>query len=141
MKPAWDELGEEYSSSSSVIIGDVDCTADDTKEICDAIGVKGYPTVKYFTSETPETGEAYNGGRSINDLKTFVEETLSKRCDIADTLTCSDQEVAYIEKMRAKSGDDVAKELKRLDDMLKSAKMAADKKTWMVQRLAILKQM
>ena len=93
MKPAWDELGDEYADSNSVIIGDVDCTADDTKEICDKIGVKGYPTVKYFTAETPEEGEAYNGGRSVNELKTFVEETLSKHCDIADTLTCTDQEV------------------------------------------------
>lgn len=78
----------------------------------------------------------------MGELTTFVEESLSKHCDIADSLSCSDQEVAYTEKMRAKSGDDVAKELKRLDDMLKGgAKMAADKKTWMVQRLSILKQM
>lgn len=141
MKPAWDELGDELVDSTSVIIGDVDCTLDETKEICDKIGVKGYPTVKYFTAETPEEGESYSGGRSINELKTFVEETLSKHCDIADASSCTDQEVAYIEKMRAKSGDDVAKELKRLDEMLKTAKMAADKKTWMVQRLSILKQM
>lgn len=28
MKPAWDELGELYAASSSVLIGDVDCTAE-----------------------------------------------------------------------------------------------------------------
>lgn len=141
MAPAWGELGDEYADSNSVVIGDVDCTADDTKEICEQIGVKGYPTVKYFNSETPEDGEAYNGGRTVDELKTFVEESLSKHCDIADTLSCTDQEVAYIEKMRLKSGDDVAKELARLDNMLKTAKMAADKKSWMVQRLSVLKQM
>ena len=27
MKPAWDQLGDEYESSGSVVIGDADCTA------------------------------------------------------------------------------------------------------------------
>ena len=26
MKPAWDKLGDEYKSSKTVLIGDVDCT-------------------------------------------------------------------------------------------------------------------
>eukprot|EP00615_Pteridomonas_danica_P009228 CAMPEP_0114358214 /NCGR_PEP_ID=MMETSP0101-20121206/22151_1 /TAXON_ID=38822 ORGANISM="Pteridomonas danica, Strain PT" /NCGR_SAMPLE_ID=MMETSP0101 /ASSEMBLY_ACC=CAM_ASM_000211 /LENGTH=179 /DNA_ID=CAMNT_0001501249 /DNA_START=18 /DNA_END=554 /DNA_ORIENTATION=+ len=130
MKPAWDELGDAYADSSSVVIGDVDCTADETKEICGKIQVQGYPTVKYFTSETGESGEAYSGGRSINDLKTFVEESLVQTCDISNNDNCSEKEIAYVEKMRAKSGDDVAKELNRLGEMLKTAKMAADKKVW-----------
>jgi protein disulfide-isomerase A6 len=35
MKPAWDELAEIYSASSSVLIGDVDCTADESKDLCE----------------------------------------------------------------------------------------------------------
>jgi hypothetical protein len=33
MKPAWDQLGDEFAGSSSVLIGDVDCTADG-EELC-----------------------------------------------------------------------------------------------------------
>lgn len=33
MKPAWDQLGDEFAGSSSVVIGDVDCTADG-EELC-----------------------------------------------------------------------------------------------------------
>ena len=37
MKPAWDELAEIYSASSSVLIGDVDCTADESKDLCEGM--------------------------------------------------------------------------------------------------------
>ena len=50
MKPAWDALGDLYSSSSTVIIGDVDCTADNAKELCEKYGVQGFPTIKHAAS-------------------------------------------------------------------------------------------
>ncbi|KAJ1477926.1 thioredoxin-like protein [Baffinella frigidus] len=46
IKPFWEELGTEYESSSSVIIGDVDCTVE--TGLCSKQGVSGYPTIKYF---------------------------------------------------------------------------------------------
>lgn len=141
MKPAWDQLGDAHADSASVLIGDVDCTSEDGKPVCDGAGVKGYPTIKYFTAETGEDGESYNGGRSFDGLNTFVEETLSKGCVVSDASTCDEKEVAYVEKMKAKDAAAVAKELGRLEEMLKTAKMAADKKKWMAQRLAILKQL
>ena len=39
MKPAWDELAEIYSASSSVVIGDVDCTADESKDLCEGMSI------------------------------------------------------------------------------------------------------
>ena len=141
MAPAWNQLGEAFADSSSVLIADVDCTSDGGKGVCEEAGVKGYPTIKYFTAETGEDGESYQGGRSFEALQEFVESDLNKGCDVADTATCDEKEAAYVEKMRAKGADAVAKELTRLGDMLKTAKMAADKKKWMAQRLAILKQL
>ena len=40
MKPAWDQLGDEFAGSSSVVIGDADCTASG-EEICQTFGIKG----------------------------------------------------------------------------------------------------
>jgi len=74
MKPAWDQLGDEYASSSSVVIADVDCTTE--QDLCSKYDVKGYPTIKYFTSETDEKGADYSGGRSFDDLKKFVADSL-----------------------------------------------------------------
>jgi thiol-disulfide isomerase/thioredoxin len=48
LAPDWDSLAEQYSSSSSVLIGSVDCTAVEAKELCEDYGVQGYPTLKYF---------------------------------------------------------------------------------------------
>jgi len=137
-----DQLGETFADSSSVVIGDVDCTSDGGKEVCNDAGVKGYPTIKYFTAETGEDGESYSGARDFAGLNKFVEEKLAKGCDVKDTTTCTETEVAYVEKMKGK-GDAaaIAKELTRLTEMLKTGKMAADKKTWMVQRMNILKQL
>lgn len=140
MKPAWDQLSEEFAGSSSVLIGDVDCTADDGKPVCDEVGVKGYPTVKYYTVETGEKGEDYKGARTFDALKTFTEETLAKGCSVADESTCDEQELAYLKKMKEKSKEENSKELGRISEMLKTAKMAVDKKQWMAKRLNILKQ-
>lgn len=62
MKPAWDQLGSEYADSTSVLIGDADCTAGG-KSLCEEFDVKGYPTIKYFTADTGAKGGDYNGGR------------------------------------------------------------------------------
>lgn len=138
MKPDWDKLGEEYASSSSVVIGDADCTASG-KEICSDMGVSGYPTIKYFTAETGAEGKPYQGGRSFDDLKKFVDENLAAKCLIDDTEGCTDKELKFMEKMK---GDDaaVAKQLARLKKM-KGNSMKPELKTWLFQRLAILEQL
>ena len=98
MKPAWDALGSEYAHSSSVVIGDADCTVE--KDLCSAQGVSGYPTIKYYTAETGRDGAAYNGGRDEAGLRTFAEETLAKACDVTDESTCDEKEIKYINKMK-----------------------------------------
>ena len=55
MQPDWDSLASAFEDSKKVLIADVDCTAAG-KPLCDKYGVRGYPTIKYFTSETAEDG-------------------------------------------------------------------------------------
>jgi protein disulfide-isomerase A6 len=93
MKPAWDQLGDEYSSSSSVIVADVDCTVE--QDLCSNYDVKGYPTIKYFTAETDAKGADYSGGRSFDDLKQFVSDELEVKCLLSDTAGCSEKEVEF----------------------------------------------
>ena len=138
MKPAWDQLGDEYASSSSVIIGDADCTASG-KSLCDANDVRGYPTIKYFNSENPD-GKDYSGGRSFDALKEFVSENLEVKCLLDNTEGCSDKEKEFMGKWKEKSADDVKAQLTRLQGMA-SGKMTPDLKKWLNQRMSILKQM
>lgn len=137
MAADWHNLGDEYAGSS-VLIGDVDCTADG-EELCTKYEVRGYPTIKYFKDGDMD-GEDYQGGRDFDSLKKFVEENLEAMCDIGDQKDCTDKEKAYIEKMKAKTAADWTAQITRLDGM-KGDSMKSELKLWLNQRLRILKQM
>jgi len=138
MKPAWDQLGDAYAGSSSVLIADVDCTSDEGQSVCNDNGVSGYPTIKYFTAETGKKGEDYSGGRSFDDFDKFVKEKLAKKCDPKTREDCDDREKEYIDKMLAKGQEKIATELKRLDGMT-SGDMKPDKKAWLMKRISVLR--
>jgi len=138
LKPIWEELGDEYNAdSSAVLIGDVDCTDDGSKDLCEKFGVSGYPTIKYFADGDAD-GKDYQGGRDIDSLKAHVEEHLQVQCDANDPGEgCSDKEKAYIEKMKAKTEAEQQAQLERLTKMQGSS-MKAELKQWLSQRLRIL---
>jgi len=100
MKPDWDALASEYESSPTVLIADVDCTAGG-KPLCEKYGVKGYPTIKTFRAGDTE-GEAYDGGRSAEDLKKHAE-TLGPACSIEHKDLCSAEQLTQLEKYAAMS--------------------------------------
>ena len=137
MKPAWDAVSAEVGSST-VIMADVDCT--EHEAVCSKHGVKGYPTIKYFTAETGPEGKDYQGGRSEADLRKFVAEELQAQCQVADPSGCDDKEKAYIEKFTAKGADAAKKELTRLQSM-NAAHLAPATRKWLGQRINILNQM
>ena len=41
MKEDWDKLMQKYEGHASALVGDVDCTADESKELCETHGVQG----------------------------------------------------------------------------------------------------
>lgn len=140
MKPDWDRLGDAFEGSSSVLIGDVDCTTDEGKEVCNTAGVRGYPTIKYYTAETGPEGESYQGARSFDALEGFVKDKLEVQCDVADPSSCDEKEQGYITKMQAKTAEEVQAQLTRLEAM-KGSDMKPELKVWLMKRLAILKQL
>mmetsp|Transcript_117227 Transcript_117227/g.332179 ORF Transcript_117227/g.332179 Transcript_117227/m.332179 type:complete len:148 (-) Transcript_117227:71-514(-) len=137
MKPAWDKLGLAFGGSPTVLIADVDCTADDAKSVCSDHDVGGYPTIKYFTAETGKKGEKYSGGRSFDDLEKFTKEKLARKCDPKTKEDCDGKEAAYIDKIAGKGEAYWTKESERLKGM-KEGDMKDDKKTWLMKRIAIL---
>jgi len=70
MKPAWDTLMNEYADSSTILVADVDCIGAG-KPLCDEVGVKGFPTIKFGD---PGNLESYKGGRDVESLKNFASE-------------------------------------------------------------------
>ena len=72
MAPAWDKLAEIFKNEPTVTIADCDCDAAVNKPVAEAVGVQGFPTIKFYQ----EGGEAqdYQGGRTLEDLVAFVNE-------------------------------------------------------------------
>jgi protein disulfide-isomerase A6 len=136
MKPAYDKLGDEFASSSSVAIVDVDCTKE--QDLCSKHEVRGYPSIKYWLDGERKD---YQGGRSYDDLKKFVTDTLERKCDVNDPSACTDKEKKFIELRKSKDAAANTKELERLTKMASGGSMKADLKQWLHQRLNILKQL
>jgi hypothetical protein len=115
MKPDWDKLMKEYEGSSTVLIADVDCTAGG-KELCNSVGVRGYPTIK---SGDPNDLQDYKGGRSYNDLKKHAE-TLGPTCGPANLDLCDAEKKAKIEEFMALSPE-------KRDELIKEKEAASEK--------------
>ena len=117
MKPDWDKLMAEYKDSPTAAVVDVDCTAGG-KSLCDANGVRGYPTIKYGD---PSDLQDYKGGRSLKDFQKFAEENLKPVCSPANIDLCDDAKKAEIAKLQGMSSSDLDAKIKEKEDEQKAA--------------------
>merc|ERR1712222_174282 len=93
----------EYKDHSSILIADVDCTAEG-KPLCDVSGVKGFPTIKYGD---PNSLEDYEGGRDFKSLQKFANENLGPRCGPANLDLCDAAKKQQIEEFMKLSLSDL----------------------------------
>lgn len=107
MKPDWDKLMDAFAGSSTQLIADVDCTTEG-KPLCDANGVRGYPSIKWGD---PAALEDYKGGRDFKSLEKFAKENLKPMCSPKNIDLCEDDKKAEIEKFQAMSATE-------LDDLI-----------------------
>lgn len=94
MKPDWEKLAEEWDGNAVGLVAEVDCTADG-KPLCDANGVRGFPTLKYGD---PTNLEDYQGSRSYNDLSKFAKDNLKPVCSPSNIDLCDDEKKKQIEE-------------------------------------------
>ncbi|OQO14463.1 Protein disulfide-isomerase tigA [Cryoendolithus antarcticus] len=73
LAPTWEKLATDFVSEKEVLIAKVDCEAPNAKATAQEAGVKSYPTIFYYP-EGSTTGVPYSGGRSEEDLVTFINE-------------------------------------------------------------------
>tara|TARA_B100000683_G_scaffold62429_1_gene60806 strand:- start:369 stop:1016 length:648 start_codon:yes stop_codon:yes gene_type:complete len=106
MKPAWDSLMQEYESSETILIADVDCIGAG-KPLCEANGVQGFPTVKYGD---PSALEDYKGARDLDSLKVFAGD-LKPVCNVATFENCDDAQTEAIKELKADSIDNLEKKV------------------------------
>mmetsp|Transcript_6356 Transcript_6356/g.19204 ORF Transcript_6356/g.19204 Transcript_6356/m.19204 type:complete len:210 (-) Transcript_6356:254-883(-) len=140
MKPAWDQLAEAWKDSSSVLIGEVDCTAAGGDKLCADNGVEGYPTIKYFTEESGRGGYSYSSSRDFETLNSFVEDELHRECNVKTKESCSRKELAYVTKMVDQGQEKWAGEAKRLQGLLDKP-TTPEQHDWLLKRHSILEQL
>jgi uncharacterized coiled-coil protein SlyX len=124
MKPAWDKLIEEFKDSKTALVADVDCTAGG-QALCNEIGVRGYPTIKYGD---PSNLEDYKGGRDFDSLKKFAEENLGPTCGPANLDLCDAEKKAEIEKYQKMSVAELEVSIKEKTESME--KLESDFKTF-----------
>jgi|MDSY01.2.fsa_nt_gb protein disulfide-isomerase A6 len=121
MASAWNELGDEYATSETVVIADVDCTKDESKALCQKLGVGGYPTIKYFTGATAADGEKYSGGRDYASLSTWAKDNLGPSCDPENIEFCDDTQKAAMKAKQALSDSQLDAEIEAIETEIKDA--------------------
>merc|ERR1711871_1345232 len=126
MKPAWDQLMEEFKDSKTAVVADVDCTVH--QDLCGKHGVQGYPTIKYGD---PNNLEDYQGGRSFEDLQTFAKENLGPSCGPANLDICDAEQKKSVEEAMALSAEDLDKKIaegeKKVEDAESTFKSEVEK--------------
>jgi Thioredoxin len=110
MKPAFDQLAEEFKDSPSILIADVDCTSDGGKPLCQEFGVRGYPTLKYGD---PSDFQPYQSGRDFESLKKFVTENLKP--------ACGPEQLSALKELQALPSDKLEEKLAAAQAELKEA--------------------
>ena len=122
MKPDWDELGDEYEKSKKVLIGDVDCTVETNKQLCEDQGIEGYPTLKYYTPGD-RAGSVYEGSRDLKDLKAFVK-TLGPACGPAYLKRCNETQRAELDGYMAMPAEELQAKHDEVTAKIKEAEEA-----------------
>jgi Thioredoxin len=120
MAPDWEKLAKEWDGNKVGLVAEVDCTTEG-KPLCDANGVRGFPTLKFGD---PSALEDYKGGRSYNDLVKFAKDNLKPVCSVANIDLCDDEKKAQIEKYQAMSAEELKKAVEEDEKKLTDAEQA-----------------
>jgi len=117
MAPAWEKLSDEWAGKGDALIAEVDCTTEG-KPLCDANGVRGFPSLKYGD---PAALEDYQGGRDYDALNAFAQENLKPMCSPSNLDLCDDDKKAEIKTLMEMPADDLAAKIASEEKKLEEA--------------------
>eukprot|EP00930_Biecheleria_cincta_P020692 TRINITY_DN154_c0_g2_i1.p1 TRINITY_DN154_c0_g2~~TRINITY_DN154_c0_g2_i1.p1 ORF type:complete len:174 (+),score=52.63 TRINITY_DN154_c0_g2_i1:231-752(+) len=133
MKPDWDKLMKNWNKgkkAANTLIADVDCTSDGGKALCEKMGVKGYPTIKWGD---PNALEDYSGGREYDDLKKWAKKNLKPICSPKNIELCDDEKKQKISELQALKPEDLTAQIEAKQAEIKLAEETFDKEVKALQ--------
>lgn len=108
MASDFERLANDWAGHDIALVAEVDCTADDSEEICDRFNVDAFPTILYGDPDAPED---FQGGRDYESMSSFAKTFIDKPvCSVDKTDACSPEHKKIIESLLTKSKDDLLKE-------------------------------
>jgi len=117
MKPAWDQLMQDYDGAEGALVADVDCEGEG-KDLCEQHNVEGFPTIKWGD---PSAMEDYEGEREYEDMNKFAEENLKPSCSPANIDLCDEDKKAQIQKFQAMDEAVLLAEIEKVESEIKQA--------------------
>nr|KAF6457994.1 prolyl 4-hydroxylase subunit beta [Rousettus aegyptiacus] len=69
LAPIWDKLGETYKDHDNIVIAKMDATANEVE----AVKVHSFPTLKFFPAGADRAVIDYNGERTLEGFRKFLE--------------------------------------------------------------------
>ena len=127
LAPAWDQLALEYAASSSVLVGEVDCTSSGGAALCARYSIEGYPTLKFNQAGDSALQDANLPGNSLQELKDFASTKVRPGCSQTNQEACSPEELAVLTSFTAMSAAEREAKLAELDAPLEAAKAVVEK--------------
>ena len=143
-----------FGGNPNVAFGDINLSEEQIRGDHNP-GAGGWPTIKYFNSETGLAGAPYvkktseamcselgnKVGDGVNYMEAYIEEAgKTSLCSATTGAGCSEKESGYIDKMKGKPAAELEMQLERLDKMSGSS-MKPALKAWFSKRVKILKQL
>lgn len=116
MAPAWQTLMEDFKDSDTLLVTECDCTGD-CKDLCNHVGVQGYPTIKHGD---PNALEDYKGARDLDTLQTHAA-SIKMPCSPKRRDLCSTQDIEQMDDLLSKSKSDLAQMIAEQEQIIADA--------------------
>jgi hypothetical protein len=117
MAADWEKLAEEWKDHAVGLVAEVDCTAEG-KGLCDANGIRGFPTLKYGD---PASLEDFQGQRTYDALAAFAKDNLKPVCSPSNVDLCEGDKKKQIEDYMKLTAEELTSKIEAEEKKLTEA--------------------
>ena len=103
-----------HANIDDIIIGEVDCTTEDMKGLCERFKINGYPTLKFVQAGDAELQDFEEQDTSAPGLLEFARSNLKPACTPTNRVACDATQLELLEKMLAMPAEERAAEYRSL---------------------------
>lgn len=104
MAEDFEKLADEWDKDKVGLVAEVDCTDNDSEQLCQDFDIQGFPSIKYGD---PTMLEDYDGPRTFEAMSEFCEENLAATCSPGNMDLCDDEKKAIIGSLMAMSAEEL----------------------------------